>query len=110
MAGLIRTLRAQSPATWNPLPVELADWCTRREALRVMATDSKVVVRNTGNCDCDDAAVCFHLPRTEACPLEAIGRDVPADAQFLGHQGSRALYALPVAAAAGQTTEVGMRG
>ena len=51
MAGLIRTLRDQSPATWNPLPIELADWCTRREAVRVRTAEGKVIVHNTGNSD-----------------------------------------------------------
>ncbi|MCE5240815.1 hypothetical protein LLH23_20320 [bacterium] len=110
MAGLIRALRDQSPATWNPLPVELADWCSRREGVRVTAAEGKVTVHNTGNCDCDDVVLCLHLPRGQGCPLEAIGRDVPAGAEFLGHQGSRCLYAVPLVVCAGQTAELIIQG
>lgn len=106
MAGLIRYLRDQSNAVWNPLPIELADWCSRREAIRVTTDGRQVQVQNAGATDCPDLVLCYHLPAGKDCPLDAIGRDVPAQAQYLGTQGSRCLYAVPVAVAAGDTTSV----
>lgn len=91
LAGLIRYLREQSPAVWNPLPIELADWWSAREQVQVESLPGRVVVRNAGPADCDDFVVCLQRP---------VGTAALA-AERLGYMGSRELYAVPVGVTAG---------
>ena len=99
--GLVEYLRRHSPTLWTPLPIELADWCTRREAVRVEANEGQIVVTNEGPADCPDFVLCLQHPvGTEA--------NLPPGAQALGRRGSRLLHALPLSLRAGERLEVAL--
>lgn len=105
MAGLVRYMQEHSPALWTPLPIELADWWSRRAAISLEIEPGKLIVRNEGPEDCDDFVVCLQYNMQDRCPAPQ-PEALPGGAQPLGQRGSRMLFGLPVSVRAGETIEI----
>lgn len=92
LEGLMDYYRARARQWWNPLPRELADFWSRRSAVRIEADAGQVQVRNLGASDCLDFVLALDRPLPGTTKAPGLG-----------------LWCLPLPLAAGQMQTVQCR-
>lgn len=98
---LVKHLRRSSAALWTPLPIELADWCTRRAQVVVEHEHDLLVVHNTGPADCPDFVL--------GLLYGVAGAMLPPGAVKVGRCDWQTTCCLPLPLAAGERREVALR-
>ncbi len=94
-AGIVEGIKQRSPALWTPLPIELARFWARRRRVSVEAVPAGCVVRNAGEEDVADMALCVHRTASEG---ECAGD--------LGRQGNRARRGIPLSVGRGEEQSI----
>jgi len=60
LEGLLEYYQARAPRWWNPLPGQLAQFWSRRQAAQVESRPGEIVVRNSADDDCPDLVLALH--------------------------------------------------